>query len=31
MANRDQLPVPQHGLVLIHFLTVGDVAISRQF
>ena len=31
MVNRDQLPLPEHGLVLTHFLTVRDVAVSRQF
>ena len=25
------LPVPEHGLVLTHFLTVRDVAVSRRF
>ena len=31
MVDRAQLPVPEHGLVLTHFLTVRDVAVSRQF
>lgn len=31
MTNRDDLPAPSQGLVLTHFLTVRDVAISRTF
>jgi catechol 2,3-dioxygenase-like lactoylglutathione lyase family enzyme len=31
MVDRDQLPAPQQGLVVTHFLTVRDVAVSRQF
>src|SRR5262245_15775266 len=31
MANRKDWPVPAQGLVLTHFLTVRDVAVSRQF
>ncbi|GAA3971299.1 VOC family protein [Actinomadura viridis] len=31
MVNRDALPAPEHGLVLTHFLTVRDVAVSRDF
>ena len=31
MANRDDLPAPVEGLVLTHFLTVRDVAVSRDF
>ena len=31
MTNRDDLPAPTFGLVLTHFLTVRDVAISRDF
>jgi catechol 2,3-dioxygenase-like lactoylglutathione lyase family enzyme len=31
MVNRDDLPAPREGLVLTHFLTVRDVAVSRDF
>ena len=31
MNNRDDLPAPDQGLVLTHFLTVRDVARSRDF
>lgn len=31
MASRDDLPAPAEGLVLTHFLTVRDVAVSRRF
>lgn len=31
MANRDDWPTPAEGLVLTHFLTVRDVAVSRDF
>jgi catechol 2,3-dioxygenase-like lactoylglutathione lyase family enzyme len=31
MVDHAQLPVPEHGLLLTHFLTVRDVAVSRQF
>lgn len=31
MINRDELPAPEHGLVVTHFLTVRDVARSREF
>ena len=31
MEQRDDYPAPRQGLVLTHFLTVRDVAISRQF
>ncbi len=31
MTNRDDLPAPTDGLVLTHFLTVRDVAVSRDF
>ncbi|MEH0934647.1 VOC family protein [Micromonospora psammae] len=31
MVDRDDLPAPQHGLVVTHFLTVRDVAVSREF
>jgi hypothetical protein len=31
MVNRDKLPAPRQGLVLTHFLTVRDVARSRDF
>lgn len=31
MTNRDDLPAPEHGLVLTHFLTVRNVAVSRTF
>ena len=31
MTNRDDLPAPRQGLVLTHFLTVRDVAVSRAF
>ena len=31
MIERDDLPAPGRGLVLTHFLTVGDVAASRDF
>ncbi|XVQ15822.1 VOC family protein [Spirillospora sp. CA-255316] len=29
--NRDDLPAPEQGLVITHFLTVRDVAVSRDF
>jgi catechol 2,3-dioxygenase-like lactoylglutathione lyase family enzyme len=29
--NRERLPAPKAGMVLTHFLTVGDVARSRRF
>lgn len=29
--NGDALPAPQQGLLLTHFLTVRDVAVSRRF
>jgi catechol 2,3-dioxygenase-like lactoylglutathione lyase family enzyme len=31
MARREDLPVPERGLVLTHFVTVRDVARSRDF
>jgi catechol 2,3-dioxygenase-like lactoylglutathione lyase family enzyme len=31
MVDRNDLPAPPQGLVLTHFLTVRDVAISRKF
>jgi hypothetical protein len=31
MSTYDNLPAPKHGLILTHFLTVRDVAVSRQF
>ncbi|MFG2138413.1 VOC family protein [Streptomyces sp. NPDC048650] len=31
MTHRDDWPVPAQGLVLTHFLTVRDVAVSRRF
>ncbi|MFE3162626.1 VOC family protein [Streptomyces sp. NPDC059224] len=31
MAAHGGLPAPEHGLLLTHFLTVRDVAASRQF
>ncbi|NMI01264.1 VOC family protein [Pseudonocardia acidicola] len=31
MVERNDLPAPQQGLVLTHFLTVRDVAVSRKF
>ncbi|MEV5754681.1 VOC family protein [Actinoallomurus sp. NPDC052308] len=31
MTSHGDLPVPEHGLLLTHFLTVRDVAISRRF
>lgn len=31
MANRDDWPTPAEGLVVTHFLTVRDVAVSRDF
>lgn len=31
MVNRDELPAPQQGLILTHFLTVRDVGVSRRF
>jgi catechol 2,3-dioxygenase-like lactoylglutathione lyase family enzyme len=31
MVARDELPAPEQGLVVTHFLTVRDVAASRQF
>ncbi|MFG2357391.1 VOC family protein [Streptomyces sp. NPDC048521] len=31
MAPHEDLPAPQHGLLLTHFLTVRDVAVSRRF
>jgi catechol 2,3-dioxygenase-like lactoylglutathione lyase family enzyme len=31
MVDRNDLPAPQQGLVLTHFLTVRDVAVSRKF
>lgn len=31
MANREDWPTPAEGLVLTHFLTVRDVAVSRDF
>ncbi|MFC5749280.1 VOC family protein [Actinomadura rugatobispora] len=31
MVNRADLPAPERGLVITHFLTVRDVAVSRDF
>src|SRR5688500_19039856 len=31
MTPPGKLPAPQHGLLLTHFLTVRDVAVSRRF
>lgn len=31
MVTREDLPAPEHGLVLTHFITVRDVARSRDF
>jgi catechol 2,3-dioxygenase-like lactoylglutathione lyase family enzyme len=31
MTPHGDLPAPQHGLLLSHFLTVRDVAVSRRF
>jgi catechol 2,3-dioxygenase-like lactoylglutathione lyase family enzyme len=31
MSTYGNLPYPKHGLILTHFLTVRDVAVSRQF
>ncbi|MFD5723324.1 VOC family protein [Streptomyces sp. NPDC127036] len=31
MTTHGDLPAPAHGLLLTHFLTVSDVAVSRQF
>lgn len=31
MVDRDDLPAPEHGLVVTHFLTVREVAVSRKF
>lgn len=31
MTSHGDLPVPEHGLLLTHFLTVRDVAVSRRF
>jgi catechol 2,3-dioxygenase-like lactoylglutathione lyase family enzyme len=31
MTSHGDLPAPEHGLLLTHFLTVGDVAVSRRF
>lgn len=31
MTSHSDLPVPEHGLLLTHFLTVRDVAVSRRF
>lgn len=31
MINRQDLPAPEHGLIITHFLTVRDVARSRDF
>ncbi|GEL16398.1 VOC family protein [Pseudonocardia asaccharolytica] len=31
MVDREDLPAPAEGLVLTHFLTVRDVAVSRDF
>ena len=31
MTDHDDLPAPQEGLVMTHFLTVRDVAVSREF
>lgn len=29
--SKSDLPAPEHGLLLTHFLTVRDVAVARQF
>jgi catechol 2,3-dioxygenase-like lactoylglutathione lyase family enzyme len=31
MMDRDDLPAPRQGLVVTHFLTVRDIAVSRKF
>ncbi|MEU6642793.1 VOC family protein [Saccharomonospora sp. NPDC046836] len=31
MTDHDDFPAPQEGLVVTHFLTVRDVAVSREF
>ena len=31
MVDRDDLPAPRQGLVVTHFLTVRDPAVSRKF
>ncbi|MFE9689082.1 VOC family protein [Micromonospora sp. NPDC005806] len=31
MVTRDDLPAPQQGLVVTHFLTVRDIEVSRRF
>ncbi|GGQ56597.1 VOC family protein [Streptomyces flaveolus] len=31
MTTRGNLPAPEHGLILTHFLTVRDVAVSRRY
>lgn len=31
MVDRDDLPAPRQGLVVTHFLTVRDAAVSREF
>lgn len=31
MANQEGLPAPENGLILTHYLTVRDVALSRKF
>ncbi|MEV5515489.1 VOC family protein [Streptomyces flaveolus] len=31
MTTRDNLPAPEQGLILTHFLTVRDVAVSRRY
>jgi catechol 2,3-dioxygenase-like lactoylglutathione lyase family enzyme len=31
MAEQNDFPVPEHGLVVTHFLTVRDVRVSREF
>lgn len=31
MTSHGDLPVPEHGLLLTHFLTVRDVRVSRRF
>jgi catechol 2,3-dioxygenase-like lactoylglutathione lyase family enzyme len=31
VTDRDDFPAPQQGLVMTHFLTVRDVAVSREF
>jgi hypothetical protein len=31
MVDHDDLPAPRQGLVVTHFLTVRDVAVSRRF